>query len=90
MKLTNTKEHLRIGFIAGLLTGFALPILHMETLWLAVGIIALVLMIGFELWQMKVSTNPNYLKLKWLDCLLDIAAGWIAFALPVALLCSTI
>lgn len=87
MKLSNTTEHARIGFIAGLLAGFVLPILHMEKLWLAFSIAGLVLMIGFEFWQMKVSTNPNYLKLKWLDCLLDILAGFIAFSIPVVILC---
>jgi uncharacterized membrane protein YedE/YeeE len=87
VKLTNAKEHARIGLIVGILTGFALPVLHLETLLLPVIIAAFVLMVLFELWQWKVSTNPNYLKLKWLDCLLDIAAGWIAFALPVVVLC---
>lgn len=87
MKLSNTKEHARIGFIAGVLAGFALPVLRMETLWLPVIIAAFVLMVLFELWQWKVSTNPNYLKLKWLDCIVDILAGWIAFSIPVAILC---
>jgi hypothetical protein len=87
MKLSNTKEHARIGFIAGVLTGFALPVLHLDTLWLPVIIAAFVLMVLFEVWQWKVSTNPNYLKLKWLDCIVDILSGWIAFALPVVVLC---
>lgn len=87
MKLTNAKEHARIGFIAGVLTGFALPVLRMETLWLHVIITAFVLMVLFELWQWKVSTNPNYLKLKWLDCIVDILAGFITFAIPVVILC---
>ena len=87
MKLSNTKEHAKIGFIAGVLAGFVLPILHLEALLLPVIIAAFVLMVLFELWQWKVSTNPNYLKLKWLDCIVDIAAGWIAFALPVVVLC---
>jgi hypothetical protein len=87
MKLSNTKEHAKIGFQAGILAGFVLPILHMEKLWLPVIIAAFVLMALFELWQWKLSTNPNYLKLKWLDCLVDITAGWLAFSLPVVVLC---
>jgi hypothetical protein len=87
MKLSNTKEHAKIGFQAGILAGFVLPILHMEKLWLPVIITAFVLMVLFELWQWKLSTNPNYLKLKWLDCIVDILSGWIALALPVVVLC---
>jgi len=87
MKIPNTQEHAKIGFIAGILTGFALPALRMETLWLPVIIAAFALMVLFEVWQWKLSTNPNYLKLKWLDCIVDILSGWIAFALPVVVLC---
>jgi len=88
MKLSNTTEHLKVGAIAGIATGMLLPILHMEPLWLAVIIAAFVLMVLFELWQWKVSTNPNYLKLKWLDCIVDIMAGWISFSVPMVILCS--
>ena len=35
MKTSNTTEHLKYGAIASILTGFALPVLHMEKLWLA-------------------------------------------------------
>jgi len=87
MKLSNTTEHLKVGAYAGVTTGFLLPILHMEMLWLAMIITAFVLMVLFELWQWKMSANPNYLKLKWLDCIVDIMAGWIAFSVPVTILC---
>ena len=91
MKLSNTKEHARIGFIAGLLTGFLLLMLHRETLWLATIVSFGALLLGFELGQWAANGfSKAYLKEKWLDCIVDIAAGFVAFSLPVMILCQWI
>ena len=90
MKTTNVAEHFRIGIIAGIVAGMVMPILRLETLWSAVIKAAFILMVLFELWQKIQSTNPNYLKLKWLDCICDIVAGWIGFSVPVAVMCLSV
>jgi len=46
------------------------------------------LLLGFELGQWGASGfRRDYLKAKWLDCIVDIMAGWIAFSVPVTILC---
>ena len=88
MKLTNTTEHARISFIASIMTGFLLLMLHMEKLWLATIISFGTLLLGFELGQWAANGfSKAYLKEKWLDCLLDIAVGLVSFAVPITILC---
>ena len=88
MKLTNTKEHFRIGFGLGVLAGFALPVLRLEHFWLPTIIAWAALLIGFELgqWSSK-GFSSDYIRIKLIDSIVDIAVGLASFSAPVLILC---
>ena len=88
MKLTNTWKHALVGALVGL-AGAGLqwlvnliPNTTFEIGWFVVAVMAF-MAVRYEVWQENQSSlsTCEYIKLKWIDCLVDVLAAVVCCAL---------
>ena len=88
MKLTNTWKHALIGALVGLLGAFVqwlvnlIPNTQFYIGWFVVAVM-LFFAVRYEIWQENNSGMPTdaYIRLKWLDCIVDVLATVVSCAL---------
>lgn len=91
MKITNTYSHAIAGFGAGTISAILLnmfPSAKTTISILIVAVAAYLIAIGVELYQLIISgmSPKDYLKIKWLDSLVDIIVGCVMFSIPYFIL----
>ena len=89
MKVTNTLKHAAYSHLVGGIAGWIhaainqIPKTEAYFWWFFILIWAMVVLV-IEYNQKRYSMNPNYLKDKWLDIIVDITAGMAGFVIGLA------
>ena len=88
MKLTNTWKHAAVGLLVGLAGAGIQALVNLipntvfEIGWFVVAVM-LFFAVRYEIWQENNSGMPTdaYIRLKWLDCIVDVVAAVVCCAL---------
>ena len=88
MKLTNTILHAAVGLLVGLVGAGIQSLVNLipntvfEIGWFVVAVM-MFFAVRYEIWQENMSplSTREYLKLKWLDCIVDVLATVVSCAL---------
>ena len=88
MKLTNTWKHALVGSLVGLAGAGIQSLVNLipNTVFEIGGFVVAVMLffaVRYEIWQENQSplSTGEYMKLKWVDCVIDVLAATVACAL---------